>query len=269
MNTEIQRGNSSGIDLSRFAAIVNETGRNENKTSERYQFIPTKRVLDVLGDNGWYASKASQGRCNIQSRNGHQKHMVRLQNESYRGQGAGAYPEVLLINSHEGTSAFRLMCGLFELVCSNGLIVQREAFGNYRVRHVGYTDDAVQRALDGVTNDFPQVMESRESMRALPLERAEQLAFASAAIELAWDGEKYAVNPESLLRIQHREQREPSLWHTYNVVQENLLQGNIPVRNKETGKVRHTAKVKQIDKDVKLNSALWRLAEEMRSIKAG
>lgn len=264
MSTEIAR---NGVDLSRFAAIVNEEGRNTAKTSPKYQFIPTKRVLDVLGQNGWYASKASQGRCNIQSRNGHQKHMVRLQNEAFRSEGAGAYPEVLLINSHEGTSAFRLMCGLFELVCSNGLIVQRESFGNYRVRHVGFTEDAVQVALDGVTNDFPQVLQAREAMRGIELARAEQIAFAGAAIELAFDGEKYAVNPESLLHVHHREQREPSLWNTYNVTQENLLQGNVPVRNKETGKVRHTAKVKQIDKDVKLNSALWRLAEEMKLIK--
>ena len=34
-------------------------------------------------------------------------------------------PEVVFLNSHDGTSAYQLRMGIFRVVCTNGLIVSR------------------------------------------------------------------------------------------------------------------------------------------------
>ncbi|MBV8275090.1 MAG: DUF932 domain-containing protein, partial [Verrucomicrobia bacterium] len=32
-------------------------------------------------------------------------------------------PEVVLVNSHDKSSAYQLHCGLFRLVCTNGMVI--------------------------------------------------------------------------------------------------------------------------------------------------
>jgi len=54
------------------------------------------------------------------------------------------------------------------------------------------------------------------------------------------------------------------LWHTYNMVQENLMKGRVRQTN-----LRSSRPIKSIDKNVKVNRALWELAEGMKKIKQG
>ena len=59
------------------------------------------------------------------------KHMIR-----FRHMGANVVkvgdniPEkVILINSHDGTSAYKLYSGIFRVVCTNGLVVLLSEYG--------------------------------------------------------------------------------------------------------------------------------------------
>ena len=57
------------------------------------------------------------------------------------------------------------------------------------------------------------------------------------------------------------------MWTTFNRVQENATQGGLRARS-ATGKRTRTRAVQGIDQSVKLNRALWLLADEMRKLKA-
>jgi len=65
------------------------------------------------------------------------------------------------------------------------------------------------------------------------------------------------------------------LWHTLNVVQENVIRGGLhgtvrgidPDTNRRTFRRVTTREVRGIDQDVKLNRALWMLAERMAELK--
>ncbi len=59
----------------------------------------------------------------------------------------------------------------------------------------------------------------------------------------------------------------PSLWHTFQRVQENAMRGGLPGRSAQ-GRRFETRPVGSIDRSVSLNRALWILAEEMRKLKA-
>jgi len=56
------------------------------------------------------------------------------------------FPEVVLLNSPDGTSAYQLMAGTFRLVCLNGMVVADRDFGTIKVPHKG---DIVNQVIEG------------------------------------------------------------------------------------------------------------------------
>src|SRR3989344_936433 len=65
-----------------------------------------------------------------------------------------------------------------------------------------------------------------------------------------------------------RDDDRPDLWSAYNRVQENLTQGGLHERT-ATGRRHSTRPLQGIDQNVKINRALWMLAEGMKRRKAG
>jgi len=57
------------------------------------------------------------------------------------------------------------------------------------------------------------------------------------------------------------------LWSTFNRVQENLVKGGLTGRN-ANGRQQRTRPVQGIDQNVRLNRALWLLADGLRKLKA-
>jgi hypothetical protein len=69
-----------------------------------------------------------------------------------------------------------------------------------------------------------------------------------------------------------REDVGSDLWHTLNRVQENVIAGALSAvqRDADGRRVRRvsTRRINGIDQDVRLNRALWSLAEKMAALKA-
>ena len=57
----------------------------------------------------------------------------------------------------------------------------------------------------------------------------------------------------------------PDLWSVFNRTQENLTQGGLRSAN---GRRQQTRPVQGIDQNIRLNRALWLLADGMRQLKA-
>jgi hypothetical protein len=92
-----------------------------------------------------------------------------------------------------------------------------------------------------------------------------------AAHQLVYEDPAEApIRPEQLL-LEHRyDDKGKDLWTTFNVVQENIMKGGLRGRKRDAnGRMRNTTTrpVKSIDRDVKLNKALWVLTEEMSRLK--
>ena len=65
-----------------------------------------------------------------------------------------------------------------------------------------------------------------------------------------------------MLTPRRYEDRRDDLWTVYNRVQESLIKGGLSGRTVQ-GKNNRTRAVTSIDGDVKLNRALWVMAENM------
>lgn len=246
--------------------------------SARYTYIPTSEVITGLMREGFQPFKASQGGSRIEGKREFTKHMIRFRHASALDVQVGdCVPEVVLINSHDGTSAYKLIAGVFRLVCSNGLIVAESTVGSVNVPHKG---DVVGQVIEGsfqVIEDSRKAIESTEAWSRLALTDGEQEIFAEAAHTIRFaDSEGHVdtpIKPRQLLAPRRSEDTDASLWHTFNRVQENALRGGLSARQpRQAGQYRGrrvtTREINGIDQDVRLNRALWTLAEKMAALKA-
>ena len=233
--------------------------------SERYAYIPTAAVLTKLRGNGFEPFMVAQTRVRSEDRREFTKHMLRLRHASQTADKE-AY-EVILLNSHDGTSSYQMMSGLFRFVCKNGMVCG-DLVEEVRIPHKGNVADSVVEGAFAVLDGADLVREVRDDMRALTLNEGEEQAFAHAALQLRYDPEAGAapVTERDVLRARRMDDTGDDLWPTFNRVQENMLKGGLN-RRARNGRRTTTRAVTGIDQGVKLNRALFVLAQEMKRLK--
>ncbi|RBB39265.1 hypothetical protein DPV79_15650 [Burkholderia reimsis] len=257
----------SDDQIRRVAPSIFGDGKHESR-SERYTYIPTIDVLRGLRNEGFQPFMICQTHVRDQGKRDYTKHMLRLRHaEQINGDEAN---EIVLLNSHDGTSSYQMLAGVLRFVCQNGMVAG-DNVADIRVPHKG---NIIQNVINGafdVLDGFELIREQKEGMRDVSLNRDEQHAFARSALALRYDptdAEIPAPITESQLLAPRRfEDRRDDLWTVFNRVQENLTKGGLHGRSR-TGRAMSTRPITGIDQNVKLNRALWMLADAMRQMKA-
>ena len=230
--------------------------------SQKYTFIPTERVLTGLMSAGFVPVEARQARS-WKGSPAHARHVVRLRRRFETVALRDSVPEVVFLNSHDGTSAYQLRLGLFRAVCTNGLIVSVGAFPTFCVAHRGNVVDQVVTAALEASERFEALANRVERMELRRLDRGEQIGFAGKALALRFSElDKAGIQPSRLLECRRADDTSDNLWTVFNRVQENLLGGGL-VRRTESGRLSRTRRITSIREDVRLNCRLWDLAEEV------
>lgn len=273
------------IEAVRAAAPSAFASEAHSSRSSRYTYIPTSEVISGLMREGFQPYKAVQSRSRIEGKSEFTKHMIRFRHpDALTDIKVGdAVPEVVLVNSHDGTSAYKLSAGLFRLVCSNGLMVADSTIQMLSIMHKG---DIVNQVIEGsfeIVKESSKALAKVEEFTEIALTGQEQAAFAEAAHILRFadaEGEtKTPITAGQLLRPRRTEDAngpvygmttgpKQDVWHTFNVIQENVIKGGLHGRTPgRQGRRITTREVTGIDQDQKLNRALWTLAERMAEIK--
>ena len=255
----------SDDQIRRVAPSIFADAPHESR-SERYSYIPTAAVLTELRKEGFQPFMVTQIRVRDEGKREHTKHMLRLRHASQIN-GAEAN-EIVLLNSHDGTSSYQMLAGMFRFVCSNGLVCG-DTLADVRVPHKGDVAGFVIEGAYQVLGGFEQVKESRDLMRGIRLDDGEAEVFARAALSLKYDDpNKPAPITESQILMPRRfDDRRPDLWSVFNRTQENLTKGGLHGRA-ANGRRQSTRPVQGIDQNIRLNRALWLLADGMRALKA-
>lgn len=231
--------------------------------SQSYKFIPTAEVLDLLEDQGFKVTSARQSRSRIEGKAPFTRHLLRLRHESVMD-ARDEVPEVVLMNSHDRSSAYRVFSGVFRMVCENGMVIQAADFGSFSIRHSGSRDlfAQVREATGQIMDGVPAIMNRIEAWKQIILPRPVQLDFAREAMALKPNDSI----PSSWLLTARRDEdmtapdASRDLWRTTNVIQESLVRGGLAGRN-ERGRRVTTRPVKAVDADLRINRRLWELAE--------
>ena len=251
-------------EIARVAPSIFANEAHQSR-SDRYLYIPTVDVLESLRREGFLPFMACQTRVRNEEKRDHTKHMIRLRHaDQIMSKEAN---EIILLNSHDGTSSYQMMAGCFRFVCANGLVLG-DATMDQKVRHMG-SADIVGEVIEGayeVLNQFEAIEEQRDIMKQTKLREFEQLALAQGALAYRYDQREgpAPVTASQLLSARCSEDRSDDLWTTFNRIQENTIRGGLRGRNKQ-GRRTTTRQVNGIDQDVKLNRALWAMAEALRA----
>ncbi|WP_103035984.1 DUF932 domain-containing protein [Castellaniella caeni] len=256
----------SDDQIHRVAPSIFAEAPHESR-SQRYAYIPTATVLTELRKEGFQPFMVTQTRTRHEDRRDYTKHMIRLRHASQIN-ARGEANEIILLNSHDGTSSYQMLAGMFRFVCSNGLVCG-DTVADVRVPHKGDVAGQVIEGAYQVLHGFDRALESRESMQAITLDEGEAEVFARAALSLKYDDpNKPAPITESQILMPRRfDDRRPDLWSVFNRTQENLTKGGLSGRS-ANGRRQQTRPVQGIDSDIRLNRALWLLADGLRQLKA-
>jgi hypothetical protein len=238
--------------------------------SDRYGHVSTREVIRALYAEGFAPFTVQQSRVRTEDRHGFQKHLIKFRRRDEAMVPAEARrvgderAEVVLVNSHDGTSSYQIMSGVFRFVCSNGLIAGN-VHDDVRIRHSGNVVNDVIEGSFRVLEAAKDVKDRIDSYKAITLAPQEQVVFANAALQLRWD-EQAPVKAERVLEASRWQDRKDDLWTVFNRVQENLIKGGVSGRG-TTGRRMTTRAVGGVNENVKLNKALWSLADGLAQIK--
>ena len=234
--------------------------------SEKYHFIPTIDVIEEIRANNWYPVNVNVANVRDEEKEGFQQHCVRFRHFEDLLNPKDNAVELLLFNSHDRSKAFSISAGIFRFVCANGLVISDSVFETYKIKHLGERENDVALAVSNITAIKPKLMKKINKLESITLNQSEKESFAKFSIPLRFE-EHLEIDHNDLL-IPHREQDiKDDLYTVLNVIQENLLRGNISGVNKESGRKFTSKEINSISKDTDVNKGIWDIAERIASIK--
>ena len=233
-----------------------------SNVSDKYVHVPTMELVDDMAKLGWGVSDVKQ----VGSKKGlnkFKKHLVTFRNENIviKGDdGETVYPQILLTNSHDGLSSFQFRAGLFRLVCSNGLVIATEDFGQMRIRHKGYSFQELKKTVMELVEELPVTVETLNKFREVVLSEEQKHELAMKAIGIRFGENGAEVDVQEILKPTRKEDEGSDLWTIFNVIQEKMVRGKFKYKTIK-GRNKTARTIKNFNRDVKLNEELYQLAE--------
>ena len=237
--------------------------------SNKYMMANTETIIDDMARLGWYPVEAKQCRAKKGSKGIRSFHMVAFQNEDVKIMQDGeteAYPRIILTNSHDGFRSFKFMCGIYRLICSNGLVIATEEFANISIRHINYTFEELRKVVAQAIEAIPEQVKVMNEMKRTELTTEQKYDLALQVIKArrgAEDNDKFTATRESLddmLTPVRAEDHGNDLWTVFNVLQEKAIKGGYTYASDESKKARKQRPIKSAVKDIALNQTMFAIA---------
>jgi hypothetical protein len=201
--------------------------------------------------------KKTSKKTMAQGRSGRGIHTVRIKTrKAFEINGEMQFPEVVIINSYDGSSPLKIMCGIFRLVCSNGLVIKTKDFGEMKQRHMRTEEEIVMEIAAGFAKTATQAINLQTRLAETNLNSVQIKEFAKQAAKLRWKGIAEDAEYEDLVKVERVEDEGDDIWKVFNRVQEKMINGGIKLEG-----MKRTAKpIENAAKDIWLNEELFSLA---------
>lgn len=247
--------------------------------SERFRTIPTIKILERLQREGFEVVSAQQCTVRDASRTNFTRHLLRmrhrddLDNGSSKSRLLDTHGEIVLKNANDGSSSYELMAGAYRLLCSNGMVGWSPYFEGIKVRHSGNLEDISRKVIEGtytVVEETNRLLSKRDEWSQIRLTNETRLLLAQAAHTARFGDRQGETNtpikPEQLLTVRRSGDSGNDLWTYFNIVQENCIKGGLSAYNRSTERMTTTREVKSLDNDVRINRALWKIADNLANL---
>jgi hypothetical protein len=254
--------------LQKHAPAALAESRNIETTSERYNFISTRSVLEALAQDNWAVVAAKQTRSRNASQNRlFAKHEITLSDPSLQiKQLVGEVrPQFYLSNAHDGTGTYTMRAGLERKVCMNGMYVPEGLVQSVSIQHRGSrTIEEVVAVAQSYRENVDLIGQNIRRFKEVTLSPAAAVEFVQRAAALRHDPSEAVIAPEGLLAVQRAEDVGFDLWNTFNRAQEWLIRGGYDVTRKTDKGDEVTRKargIRSILESARINTQLWELAD--------
>jgi hypothetical protein len=250
-----------------------------DRLTDRYQSLRTADLMPILADYGYFPTQAAQKRSRkTMGLSEHSAHLLAFSNAHDVDTASDIRPEIVLYNSHDGTSSVKLFAGAYRFICSNG-IVAGEGF-NATAYHSRKALSGFEDMLRNIVGNITPMMDKIEALRQRTLNEDERFELAKQAVMKRWSLFDNTVSGATIKRgsyaddttisnvlgLQRAEDAGIDAWTTFNRIQENVLRGNAFVKS-VTGadgdtiiRQRKARPITNITEHVRINSELWDLA---------
>lgn len=245
------RNTMSALELQDACKPILATQAHE-MTTAKYRFVSSYKLNEWLNKLGWYAVQVQVKHARSLSRRLTTKHSIFYTRPEYAR--LEEFPAVIVVNAHDGTSSVQFYLAMIRYVCSNGLVAGTSLFQPIRIRHTGFCWDRVKTAMQQVENAIPRVLDTVAKMQSVQLSHTQVMDFAALASRVRFDfspPKAKTFSIDNLERARRVDDMKQDLWTVFNRIQENTTQG---------GKGMGFRRLTSIDKNIKVNRALWDLA---------
>lgn len=222
--------------------------------SERYGHVDTREIIMNMEYNGWMVHRADAAAARKGS-SSYARHRVVFRRPG-KEVAEGLVPEMVFINSHDGTSGARFHQGAYREASALGMIVG----ATRRVRHSIEAEGHLITHAMGLIEGFSSVTADIVAWQNKRLSPATQTELARLGGQLRY-GDGWMYDDQLLLAARRPEDKGDSLWSTYVRLHENFIRGGFRGRA-ISGQAVTALPLSCIERDSKFNATLWQLAGE-------
>jgi len=269
--------NIMSLDDIAYRAPAVFTDTKAERLSDRYQSLNTSHLIPVMQDYGYFPVQAAQKRQRgakdvIGSE--HKSHLIAFAKEGDEGD-VSTRSEIIMYNSHDGTSAVKLFAGAYRFICSNGIVAGEGM--QFSIYHTKKSLADFETMLRNIIDKLPVVMQRFDAARQVQLDASQRYELAKQAVMKRWnlfdsdivDAEgrpvkgSFAIDEtiRGALGVQRSEDDLSDAFTVWNRIQENVLRGNVNVKSisdKNIG-IRKARPITAVSEHVRINSALFDL----------
>lgn len=273
-----RNANNTALSTERIQQLAPAVFSNTKaeRLTDRYASLNTSELLPIMADYGYFPMQAAQKK-NRKGETQHSSHMLSFAKTYHTEEVIGALrPEIILYNSHDGSSSVRLFAGCFRFICSNG-IVAGEGFQS-RIYHNARAITGFEDMLRNTVDALPTLMERIEKLRQTKLLYSQAQAMARAGVQTRWNmfnTEELVKQPNGVyateatvrdaLKVQRNEDDYMDAFTVFNRIQEAVVRGNAFVKSltekNNEGIMRKARPVNSVSEGIRINSELWDIAD--------
>ena len=273
-----RNANNTALSTERIQQLAPAVFSNTKaeRLTDRYASLNTSELLPIMADYGYFPMQAAQKK-NRKGETQHSSHMLSFAKTYHTEEVIGALrPEIILYNSHDGSSSVRLFAGCFRFICSNG-IVAGDGFQS-RIYHNARAITGFEDMLRNTVDALPTLMGRIEKLRQTKLLYSQAQAMARAGVQTRWNmfnTEALVKQPNGVyateatvrdaLKVQRNEDDYMDAFTVFNRIQEAVVRGNAFVKSltekNNEGIMRKARPVNSVSEGIRINSELWDIAD--------
>lgn len=236
--------------------------------SANYKFIPTYEIIDALAQNGFGITYVAQAKARSSENVPYTKHLLRFRKFEDMYSTEEETPEIAIINSHNGASAYDVIIGFIRWACLNGCFAGTIG-DRLKAYHKGNVLETIVNLTIEKAKHSDELMTIINQMKKIELTSEDALLLAEYALQIRF-GKKAKTNlftPESFLQVRIQEDAANTLYNIYQRLQTAGIRGGVNGFNSRYNNSRISRSISNIGHVVKYNEELWKASVDMMNIK--